>query len=685
VQSVLSVTFQHLSGVTAKREADLWRSGVLTWDDYERYCLDQKSFHLFDEDNGLSPLALSRIALTHREVGFFAEALERKQHYRIALAFPDDTLFLDIETTGLSWYYDKITVIGWSLDGEYDFVIAEDNTDKFSSILKKAKVIVTFNGSRFDLPFLKHIFPNLKLPPVHVDLRFLARRTGLTGGQKCIETQLNFHRPDDLQEIHGASAPLLWYKYRLGDFNSFVQLMRYNHVDIRGMQYIFDKVVEKLVNAGELPLKIADFLPKFFMEKSFYQSDREITRTLSFDRKPTPLDYPKPLISLYELGNLSNSRVVGIDLTGSESRPSGWCLLEGDHAVTASICSDAELIAKTIAERPQLISIDSPLSLPKGRTTVFDDDPGRQQFGIMRYCEKILKQRGVNVYPALIPSMQRLTARGIRLAEQFRRLGYPVIESYPGAAQDIMNIPRKRAGLEFLAMGLKAFGIRGNYITDRVTHDELDAITSALVGYFFWSGRFEALGNLHEEFLIIPDLRVNPSEWRGRRVIGVSGSMAAGKTMAARYLESKGFFYHRFSTVLEEILKQQGEKPSRCTLQALGDKVHKQPGQRWLGKQLIARLPTHSNVVIDGIRFPEDHALLVETFGPAFRHVSISVPEAIRQERYIARGGNESEFAEASSHAVEQGVTDAANLAHAVIVNTGCIDDLYMQLDSLIS
>ncbi len=546
MQTVLSVTFQHLNGVTAKREADLWRSGVLTWDDYERYYLDQRSFSLFEEAGERSPLAPSRAALAHKEVGFFAQALEKRQHYRIALAFPENTLFLDIETTGLSWYYDKITVIGWSLNDEYDFVVAEDNTDKFFSILQKAKVVVTFNGSRFDLPFLRHVFPDLKLPSVHVDLRFLARRTGLTGGQKYIESQLDFQRPDDLQEIHGESAPLLWYKYRLGDVNSFVQLIRYNHADIRGMQYLFDKVVEKLVNVGELPVKIAGLLPKFFLEKSFYQSDCEITRILSLDRRPTPLDYPKPLISLYQLGDLSNLRVVGIDLTGAESRPSGWCFLERDHAVTASLCLDADLIAKTIAERPQLISIDSPLSLPEGRITVFDDDPGRQEFGIMRYCERVLKRRGVNVYPALIPSMQRLTARGIRLAEQFRRLGYPVIESYPGAAQDIMNIPRKRAGLEFLAMGLKAFGIRGNFITDKVTHDELDAITSALVGYFFWSGRFEALGNLQEEFLIIPDLRVDPSERRSRRIIGVSGPMAAGKTKAARYLESKGFFYYRF-------------------------------------------------------------------------------------------------------------------------------------------
>jgi uncharacterized protein YprB with RNaseH-like and TPR domain len=32
--------------------------------------------------------------------------------------YPQDVLFLDIETTGLSHYYDEITVIGWSMGGQ---------------------------------------------------------------------------------------------------------------------------------------------------------------------------------------------------------------------------------------------------------------------------------------------------------------------------------------------------------------------------------------------------------------------------------------------------------------------------------------------------------------------------------------------------------------------------------------
>jgi predicted nuclease with RNAse H fold len=156
--------------------------------------------------------------------------------------------------------------------------------------------------------------------------------------------------------------------------------------------------------------------------------------------------------------------------------------------------------------RPELVSIDSPLCLPVGRTRVTDDDPARHAAGIMRVSERILKRRGINVYPCLLPSMQRLTERGIRLAEKLRSRGLDVIECYPGAAQDIMGIPRKGAGEEWLKLGLSEFGIAGDFTTEHLTHDELDAITCSLVGSFHIAGLTEALGGDGEEPMIVPKL-----------------------------------------------------------------------------------------------------------------------------------------------------------------------------------
>jgi predicted nuclease with RNAse H fold len=92
----------------------------------------------------------------------------------------------------------------------------------------------------------------------------------------------------------------------------------------------------------------------------------------------------------------------------------------------------------------------------------------------------------------------------MRLADVLRKQGLQVIESYPGAAQDILGIPRKGASLEELKWGLNRAGIDGDYLKGRVTHDEVDAITSALVGLFYLADDYIALGTPQEDYLIVP-------------------------------------------------------------------------------------------------------------------------------------------------------------------------------------
>ncbi len=175
-------------------------------------------------------------------------------------------------------------------------------------------------------------------------------------------------------------------------------------------------------------------------------------------------------------------RVVGIDLTGSQDRRSGVACLDDDSRVlTERLKSDLDIEDFVLDMAPDLVSIDSPLSLP--------EDPKK----IYRDCELELKRRGIGVYWCLLPSMKSLTMRGISLANRLRAKNIPVIESYPGAAQDILNIPRKNKGVKELASALAKYGIVG---TLDVTHDELDAVTAAIVGILYLKGDYEALGCL---------------------------------------------------------------------------------------------------------------------------------------------------------------------------------------------
>ena len=179
---------------------------------------------------------------------------------------------------------------------------------------------------------------------------------------------------------------------------------------------------------------------------------------------------------------------LGIDLTGSEKRASGWACLNDNRLIkTVRLKSDLDIENFVLDMTPNLVSIDSPLSLPENPKKIYRD------------CELELKRRGIGVYWCLLPSMKALTMRGISLANRLRKKDIAVIESYPGAAQDILNIPRKSKGVKALASALAEYGILGNL---DVSHDELDAVTAAIVGHLYLRGEYEALG-----CLIIPKAR----------------------------------------------------------------------------------------------------------------------------------------------------------------------------------
>jgi uncharacterized protein YprB with RNaseH-like and TPR domain len=75
-----------------------------------------------------------------------------------ALADPARVIFLDVETTGLSWYYDDITIVGWMRDGRYEVLVAGELPARLIDALQQAAALVTFNGTLFDLRFLRKAF-----------------------------------------------------------------------------------------------------------------------------------------------------------------------------------------------------------------------------------------------------------------------------------------------------------------------------------------------------------------------------------------------------------------------------------------------------------------------------------------------------------------------------------------------
>ncbi len=186
---------------------------------------------------------------------------------------------------------------------------------------------------------------------------------------------------------------------------------------------------------------------------------------------------------------------LGIDLRSGPRYPTGIAVLGRDLRLQLlKIVRTNEEIEQVVeAFQPAIIAIDAALGLPEGRCCADQSCPCAVH-GIMREADRVCAAEGYRPFPSLLPSMVRLTLRGIVLSQRLLAAGRRVVEVYPGMAQDVMGIPRKGESVDALRLGLYRAGIRGIPRKRRVTHDELDAVTCAVVALMHLDGETEVMG-----------------------------------------------------------------------------------------------------------------------------------------------------------------------------------------------
>ncbi len=189
--------------------------------------------------------------------------------------------------------------------------------------------------------------------------------------------------------------------------------------------------------------------------------------------------------------------VLGVDLAGVPHRPTGACLLKGLEAKTAILKSDQDILDVIKKEKPILVTIDAPLSLPPGRESI--QQRNGQHF---RACDLELRRRKIPFFPITLGPMRVLTERGMELKKKIEQMEVQTLEIYPGGAQDILGIPRAKHDLEGLKEGLKRLGIRG--LDENYSAHELDAVTAALVGILYLEGKAEVFGDSSSGVIIMP-------------------------------------------------------------------------------------------------------------------------------------------------------------------------------------
>ncbi len=234
---MLKRTFIHLPGVGSRTEAHFWRQGLLSWED----------FLAAQQVRGLSRERLVRLraslheSLAHLEnPAYFAPRLPAQDHWRLFRQFRPRAAYLDIETTGIYWPGLLVTVVGLYDGASFRQFVQGYNLEEFPQALEDLDLLITYNGTQFDLPVLKAYFPRLSLPPLHLDLRFILARLGFRGGLKGIEPQFGIQRPPEVEGLDGYAAVLLWERYGRGDRTALDLLLEYNRQDVVNLEVLME-------------------------------------------------------------------------------------------------------------------------------------------------------------------------------------------------------------------------------------------------------------------------------------------------------------------------------------------------------------------------------------------------------------------------------------------------------------
>lgn len=239
-------SFIPVRGVGETTERKLWQHGITHWDSFERGVVGETT-----ESRIESFIERASRRLEANDARFFDEVFPSKHQWRLYENFAEDACFFDIETTGLSQTHDDVTTVSVHR-GDNTRTFVNDDSPVVGEVLTRevvketiarAPLLVTFNGKRFDVPFLETAF-DLRIDTPHIDLLYPCKQLDLTGGLKEIEKTVGIDR--DQPDITGRDAVRLWRNYERGDTEALETLVSYNRDDTMNLRRLMDHVAKQL-------------------------------------------------------------------------------------------------------------------------------------------------------------------------------------------------------------------------------------------------------------------------------------------------------------------------------------------------------------------------------------------------------------------------------------------------------
>lgn len=162
--------------------------------------------------------------------------------------FKHEALCLDIETTG---WNKPISVIGlYRPSGgipEVIQLIRGENLNKqnLTWAIQGCKLLITYNGIKFDLKRIRQEFPGVipyRLPVL--DLYRFSKRCGIKTDLKTLEATFQIERIDAFTKRRGIAVNL-WRRYQAGEIAALSRLLEYNKQDTINLYPLAEELTQR--------------------------------------------------------------------------------------------------------------------------------------------------------------------------------------------------------------------------------------------------------------------------------------------------------------------------------------------------------------------------------------------------------------------------------------------------------
>ncbi len=170
-------------------------------------------------------------------------------------------------------------------------------------------------------------------------------------------------------------------------------------------------------------------------------------------------------------------------------------------------------------------------------------------------------------------------------------------------------------------------------------------------------------------------------------IIGLTGSLAAGKGVVSDFLKEKGFVYLSLSDELREIAKEMKIELTRENLQNLGNHLRESKGAGILAEGIVNKIQNqeYKKAIVDGIRNPYEIIVLKRL--KKFFLVSVDASQEIRFQRIVKRNResdpkNWEDFLRVDKRdkglgelATGQAVEECMKQADFILINSGNLEE----------